>query len=160
MLFSQLEDGSKMKALPFYSDSIILGLPNAPRYQCLLKKKPTINELLTTESFVWNQSLNEISCDYLHQMNVEKDDLNIIAEMNSEQLAKNAVIDGLGVSFLSKISLKCAMKSAEILTYELPLFPSRTFQIVYPHKTQLNDAGKDFVQLLRSGSFDFDKCMH
>lgn len=159
-IVSQLEQDPKMKALPFYNDSIILGLPNTPRYQCLLKKKPTIHELLATESFVWNQPLNEISCDYLRQINVEKKELNIIAEMNSEQLAKNAVIDGLGISFLSKISLKCAMKSAEILTYELPLFPSRTFQIVYPRKIQLNDAGKDFVQFLRSGSFDFDKCMH
>ncbi len=145
----QTSDEQKWKALPIYNDSVIIGLPNTPRYQCLLMKKPSVFELLSQEGIVWNQSLNSLICNYLKQLGMQKEDLNIIVEMNSEQLAKTAVIDGLGISFLSKISLKCAIKSAEILVYELPDPPIRTIRVMYNRKKHLNRAGKNFVEFKR-----------
>ncbi len=155
---SHMSAAKSWKILPIYGDSIIIGLPSTPRYQCLLKKKPTIYELLEKERIIWNQSLDSLICDYLEQLGLQKDSLNIVGEMNSEQLAKTAVIDGFGISFLSKISLKCAIKSAEILTYELPDSPVRTIKVVYSPKKRLNRAGKDFVDFLNSKTFDFEKC--
>ncbi len=155
---SQLSGGQTWKALPIYGDSIIIGMPNTPRYQCLRMKKPSVYELLKKEKIIWNQSLDTLVCDYLEQFGIQKESLNIIGEMNSEQLAKTAVIDGLGISFLSNISLKCAVKSAEILTYELPDPPVRTIKVVYSQNKWLNKAGKDFVDFLNSKTFDFEKC--
>lgn len=157
-IVSQTVDGQQLKNLPIYDDQIVLGLPNTPRYRCLLMKKPSIYELLTKEDFIWNYSLDSVCCEYLEQLGLQKNDLNIIVEMSSEQLAKNAVIDGLGISFLSKISLKCAVKSAEVLAYELPDSPHRTITVVYNQKKHLNRAGNDFVNFLKSGVFDFEKC--
>ena len=121
-------------------------------------KKPSLYDILTREEFVWNQDLEDVANEYLKHLGLCKNDLNIIVEMSSEQLSKNAVIDGLGISFLSKISLKCAIKSAEILTFDLPEAPKRTITVVYNPKVTLNRAGKDFVDFLNKGSFDFEKC--
>lgn len=151
-------ENQKLKNLPIFDDQIILGLPNTPKNQCLLMKKPSLYDILTREEFVWNQDLEDVANEYLKHLGLCKNDLNIIVEMNSEQLAKNAVIDGLGISFLSKISLKCAIKSAEILTFDLPEAPKRTITVVYNPKVTLNRAGKDFVDFLSKGTFDFEKC--
>lgn len=148
----------KLKNLPIFDDQIVLGFPYTPRNQCLLMKKPSLYDILTREEFVWNYDLDDFANNYLKQLGLCKNDLNIIVEMSSEQLAKNAVIDGLGISFLSKISLKCAIKSAEILTFDLPEAPKRTITVVYNKKGTLNRAGKDFVDFLNKGSFDFEKC--
>lgn len=157
-IVSQPVSNSKFKHLPIYNDSISLALPNTPRYQCLLMKKPTLEEILLKETFIWDYSLNDIVCCYLEQLGYRKNDLNIIAEFSSEQLAKNSVIDGLGLAFLSKISLKCAVKSAEILVYDIPEPPHRTINVVYNPKIHLNNAGNAFMNFLNSGAFDFEKC--
>ncbi len=151
-------NNQKLKNQPIFDDQVVLGLPNTPRNKCLLMKKPSLYDILTKEEFIWNNDLDEITNNYLKQMGLCKNDLNIIVEMSSEQLAKNAVIDGLGVSFLSKISLKCAIKSAEILTFDLPNAPKRTISLIYNPKGTLNRAGKDFVDFLGKGIFDFEKC--
>lgn len=151
-------DDQRLKNLPIFDDQIVLGLPYTPRNQCLLMKKPSLYDILTREEFVWNQDLEDVANEYLKHLGLCKNDLNIIVEMSSEQLSKNAVIDGLGISFLSKISLKCAIKSAEILTFDLPEAPKRTITVVYNPKVTLNRAGKDFVDFLNKGSFDFEKC--
>lgn len=149
---------SKMKNLPIFDDQIVLALPYTPRNQCMLLKKPSLYEILTKEEFIWNCDLDDFANEYLNQIGLCKNNLNIIVEMSSEQLTKNAVIDGLGISFLSKISLKCAIKSAEILTYELPNAPKRTITVVYDPKSHLTRAEKNFVNFLCEGSFDFEKC--
>lgn len=151
-------ENQKLKNIPIFDDQIVIGLPNTPRNRCLLMKKPSVYDLLTKEEFIWNDSLNDVACEYLEQLGLCKNDLNIIVEMSSEQLAKNAVIGGLGISFLSKISLKCAIKSAEILTFDLPEAPKRTITVIYNPKVALNRAGKDFVDFLNKGCFDFEKC--
>lgn len=121
-------------------------------------KKPTLEEVLLKETFIWDNSLNDVVSCYLEKLGYRKNDLNIIAEFNSEQLAKDSVIDGLGLAFLSKISLKCAIKSAEVLTYDIPEPPHRTIMVVYNQKTHLNNAGTAFMAFLKSGTFDFEKC--
>ena len=157
-IISQPIENLRFKALPIYNDSLALALPNTPRYQCLLMKKPTLEEILLKETFIWDYSLDDLVCNYLGQLGFKKNDLNIIAEFSSEQSAKNSVIDGLGLAFLSKISLKCAIKSAEVLTYELPEPPHRTIMVVYNQKNHLNQAGTEFMNFLNSGTFDFEKC--
>lgn len=157
-IVSQPISNSKFKSLPIFNDSISLALPNTPRYQCLLMKKPTLEEVLLKETFIWDNSLNDVVSCYLEKLGYRKNDLNIIAEFNSEQLAKDSVIDGLGLAFLSKISLKCAIKSAEVLTYDIPEPPHRTIMVVYNQKTHLNNAGTAFMAFLNSGTFDFEKC--
>lgn len=157
-ILSSPTDNQNFRNLPIYNDKIVLALPNSPRNRCLLMKKPSIIELLTKNEFVWNNSLDDAISYYLTQLGLQKDDLNIIAEMSSEQVTKDAVIDGLGISFLSKISLKCAVKSADVLTYDLPDAPFRTITVVYNPKANMNTASKKFVDFLKSGTFDFDKC--
>lgn len=154
----QISGEQKWKALPIYHDSILIGLPNTPRCQCLLMKRPSVCELLRSEAVIWNRSLDSLVSSYLQYLELPKEELNILVEMDSEQLAKTAVIDGLGISFLSKLSVKCAVKSAEILTYELPDPPVRTVRVLYDQKKRLTRAGKEFVEFLSSGSFDFEKC--
>ena len=132
-IVSQPISNSKFKSLPIFNDSISLALPNTPRYQCLLMKN-LLGGSSIKRDFIWDNSLNDVVSCYLEKLGYRKNDLNIIAEFNSEQLAKDSVIDGLGLAFLSKISLKCAIKSAEVLTYDIPEPPHRTIMVVYNQK--------------------------
>ena len=65
-------------------------------------EKPTLAEVLLKETFIWDNSLNDVVSCYLEKLGYRKNDLNIIAEFNSEQLAKDSVIDGLGLAFYQK----------------------------------------------------------
>ena len=159
-LITQDEIPADYRARNLYHDHIVLGLPNIPRYYQTFSSGVDIRKLLTREVFVWNQELDHQICAYLDYLGLTKNDLNIIAEMSSNQLTKNAVIEGLGISILSRISLKCAIKSAEILSYELPGAPTRPIQIVSKSKVPLNLAERNFLQYLTSNKIDFDKCHH
>lgn len=151
---------SGYKSRPFYDDALVLGLPNTPHYRQYLSNSADIRDILTSEAFVWIQELNGEIIDYLSQIGLSKSDLNIVAEMSSLLLAKNAVIEGLGISLLSKISLKCAVKSAEILTMDLEGAPCQSIQIITKEKSQLNSAERSFLRFLTSNTFDYEKCNH
>lgn len=151
---------SGCKSRSFYNDELVLGLPNTPRFQQLLEDIPDIRDILASEPFVWIQEMDGEIMEYLSQIGMSKSDLNIVAELSSVLLAKNAVIEGLGISLLSRISLKCALKSAEILSVSLEGAPCRSIQIVSKVKSQLNSAEREFLRFMSSNSFDFEKCNH
>lgn len=157
---AQKEIPADHKAKNLYNDNVVLGLPNLPRYYQTFRTGVDVRKLLTKEVFVWNQELDPQIRAYLEHIGLEKEDLNIIAEMSSNQLTKNAVIEGLGISILSRISLKCAIKSADILAIDLPGAPICPIQIVSKSKVPLNPAERDFLQYLTSNKIDFDKCNH
>lgn len=148
------------KSQPFYDDALVLGFPNTPHYRQYLSKTMDIRKVLISEDFIWIQELDREITDYLEQMGLSKSDLNIVAEMSSLLLAKNAVIEGLGISLLSKISLKCAIKSEEILIIDLEGAKSRSIQLISKEKSLLNDSEKDFFRFLTANTFDFERCNH
>lgn len=144
--------------IPIYEDKIVIGMPNLPRYRNIISRNQSVIDLLKNELMVWNVSLEPFILKYLASIGLSKSDLNIVAEINSEQLARTCVIEGVGISFLSRLSMKCALKSQELLLYEEDRPPTRTVTVITNHDEKLSESCNSFISFLRSGEFDFEKC--
>lgn len=152
------DSANVQNCIPIYEDKIVIGMPNLPRYRNILQRGSSVRDVLLNEHVIWNQSVEDYVNDYLATIGLTKDDLTIISEVNSEQLVKTCVINGMGISFMSRISMKCALKSAEMLLYEPYNAPSRRINVL-TQETAKNNACTRFISFLQSGEFDFEKCL-
>lgn len=87
--------------------------------------------------------------DYLKEKNVDTDNLNIIAEVESNEAIKKFVEYGLGISFISTRSIQKEIKDGMLKTAALGNDPiRRKFYFVYHKKrvlSPLSETFKDFI---------------
>lgn len=90
----------------------------------------------------------------LERLGLTMEDLNIVAEFGSNEAVKEAVINGLGVSFLSSLSVSNEIKNKGIKKiYISDLKIERSFYIVKHKKRTLPLHYKNFIDLLVNFSF-------
>lgn len=136
--------GGKLEAEPLWKDRLVLAVPKDHRWQTAGCVK--IQELLE-EPFIIRErgsGTREILERYLKEKkNTSLFQFHIAAELGSSEAVKEAIIAGLGVSFLSGYAISRELKTGDLVEISLPgwrieryfyLINRRQFGLMHPHR--------------------------
>lgn len=139
--------------IPFCQDSLVLATPVTEHFLELKNKKTTFTDF-KNETFIIreNGSGTKREMDvFLDKLGMSTDDLKVIARMNDLESIKKSVMNGLGISMLSRHSVKDLEKSKQILLFPLEEpAPIRTFYIVFNRNKVLRPHVKQFVEFVEN----------
>lgn len=106
-------------------DEIVIILPNKEKYKEIVKKGSSLDWILT-EPIIMRQSGSGTRREaerILIKNNIDLSHLNIVADYDSTDTIKRSVINGLGISFVSKLTIESELKAESLLF--MPLDHSR-----------------------------------
>ena len=110
---------------PILNDELVLVTPNKPPYN---KQKTKISkENLIEYTFLMRNHSSGTTKEALYilsRLGISENDLKIIAKMNNIEILQQCIIEGLGVSILSKNTVSHWVECGKILTFELEKSPS------------------------------------
>lgn len=97
-----------LKYIDFYEDELVLAVPNNKKYQ-VFTDQPVDMDILFTEHFIFRKEgsgTRRLVKQALSKKDISLDDLNIVSLIDSNIMIKKMIELELGVSFISKISIK------------------------------------------------------
>jgi DNA-binding transcriptional LysR family regulator len=136
--------GGRLEAEPLWKDRLVLAVPKDHRWQTAGRVK--IQELLR-EPFIIRErgsGTREILERYFKEKkNISLSQFRIVAELGSSEAVKEAVVAGLGVSFLSVYAVGRELKTGDLTEIPLPgcrieryfyLINRRQFGLMHHHR--------------------------
>ncbi len=143
------KEGSQLDYIDIMDDEIVLIAPNSNEYaqfKSLTLQNFTPAPLIMREEGSGTRTVVE---NALRQAGIGLNDLNIIAEIESSETIKKLVINGLGLSFISKKAIEAELEAGQLRILPVEeLSISRKFYFVYHTKrvlSPLSDAFKEFI---------------
>ncbi len=136
-----------LASLPFLDNELVAAVPAG--HPLLQRAQPTLEDflqagLLTREPGSGSRLALELHCQQ------QRLDLKAIMQLGSNDAVKHAVLAGLGVAVLPKLSILPELQLGSLHTLDLPGFPlRRSWCVVYPqgkHPTPAMQAFLDYVQ--------------
>lgn len=147
-LTGQLCANPQCVCIPFCSDQLAIVTPKTPYYQELKESKPTIRRLLKEPMIMREQgSATQRAADYfLKNLKIPVHQLQIIARINDLESIKRMILNGMGISILSKYAITDLEQQQQIFTYPLPTDIPRQFYIVYLKSRPLKPIVTQFIE--------------
>lgn len=88
---------------------------------------------------------------FLNSMDIDENELNIVARMNDQEAIKRLVAGGMGVSIMSERAVQTLEQYKQALVFELPEeLSTRYFYLIYRRKQQLKGHVKEFITFLQT----------
>ncbi|WP_100638646.1 LysR family transcriptional regulator [Marinobacter salexigens] len=147
IIMGMVPQGRPLTSLPFLDNELI---PVAAAGHPLLEQETVTaeeflnNKLLTREPGSGSRLALEVYCQQ-HQLKIDP-----IMELGSNDAVKHAVLAGLGVAVVPKLSVLSELALGTLAALEIPGFPlRRSWCVVYPqrrHPTPVMKAFVDYVQ--------------
>jgi len=140
-----------LKYISFYEDELVLATPNNNHYPMPIDTTLDL-DILFKENFVLRTEgsgtrLFLEKC--LNNIDISIDDLNAVALIDSNEMIKKMIELGLGVSFVSKISIKNEIALGLIKSFRIKdLDLKRNFYFIYSKNRTLSpiiETFKDFI---------------
>lgn len=149
------EDTPKCVFLPFCEDDLVLALPANQHYFHLLNQNLSIQEILKEPVILREpgSGTRKAADLYLDSIHLSPEHLNVIARTNDLESTKRMIQNGMGISILSKYTVKDLEAQGVILTLPLHSGIRRSFYIVYRKDNALKSAFQDFIQYVRQQDF-------
>lgn len=149
------EDTPKCVFLPFCEDDLVLALPANQHYFHLLNQNSSIQEILKEPVILREpgSGTRKAADLYLDSIHLSPEHLNVIARTNDLESTKRMIQNGMGISILSKYTVKDLEDQGVILTLPLHSGIRRSFYIVYRKDNALKSAFHDFIQYVRQQDF-------
>lgn len=97
-----------LKYIDFYEDELVLAVPNNMNYPTSINNPPDF-DILLSEKFIFRKKgsgTRELIEGKLLEKEISLDDLNIVSYIDSNEMIKRMIELELGISFLSKLSIK------------------------------------------------------
>lgn len=127
-----------LKYIDFYEDQLVLAVPNNEHYSMLTDESLDM-DILFSEKFIFRKEgsgTRRLIEQNLLDKNISLDDLNIISLVDSNEMIKKMIELGLGISFISEISIKNEIALGLVKPLRLKdLDLKRSFYFVY-HKNR------------------------
>ncbi len=137
------------KYIPFCTDKLVIAMPNTTKYQNMIKSKDL--KTIMKEPFV-------IRCDgsgtkketkkRLKENNIDFDELNIVATLDSTQGIIHSIKSGMGISVISELAILENIQKKEIITFDLS-GEEREFYIVHNINYPLSKSAKRFIKIIK-----------
>jgi DNA-binding transcriptional LysR family regulator len=140
-------DESKLIFMPFTKDELVLAIPTS---YYLPKKEKSPFAILKGIPFIMREdgSGTRIAIErFLNQKGIDINNLNVVAELGSTEAVRQAIINGIGVSILSKRAIEVELKAGLIKVVSFDKKPMwRDFYLVYPKGETLSPLAKAFLE--------------
>lgn len=140
---------SRCTFVPFVSDELVVAVPNTPHYQELISSRTPLSQLLKEPIIMRTDHSGTMreTQQFLQRLQISMDDLNIIAYMNDAAAIQNCVIQGLGVSIMSRQTVEASAQRGDLLMIPLGEHALlRKLYIVYRESEFLPRTSLDFIR--------------
>ena len=140
---------SRCAFVPFVSDELVVAVPNTPHYQELISSRTPLSQLLKEPIIMRTDHSGTMreTQQFLQRLQISMDDLNIIAYMNDAAAIQNCVIQGLGVSIMSRQTVEASAQRGDLLMIPLGEHALlRKLYIVYRESEFLPRTSLDFIR--------------
>ena len=146
------EADASLSYLPFCTDQLVMITPSSSHYLALMKRKPTIRQLLKEPIILREEGSGTLkaSARYLESLGIRFEDLNVVARINDLESIKQMVISGMGISILSACTVSNIKESGQALVCPLHTELKRSFYLVYPKQENISGVLKDFIRFCTS----------
>lgn len=137
-------DKNKYVSRPFYTDELVLIVNNDHRLanKSSCKLADIEDEVFITKNS--HSSLYRFLDERVQDFNFEK---RLI--ISNQEAIKHAVIEGIGISIMSKVSVEVEIKAGLIKALEIEDYNlTRDINLVYDRRKYITPAGHEFFQLL------------
>lgn len=146
------QSDKKLCYLPFYEDRLVMILPNEEHYQKILEKKNPLEEILKEPVILREDGsgTKKNAESFFESRGIKREQLNVVACMNDQEMIKKSVSKGMGVSIISKVSAMDYVKMGRILMYEPKEGPIvRPLYIVFEQRKRFGRAEKEFIDFCK-----------
>ena len=144
-------DPKIFKYLPLAEDRLVLAAQNNERYR-KMKNANVHGADLLTEPLVTRKDGSGTYLtfrNYIDQIIIPKNQLNIVAQVDDPEAIKNMVSQGLGVSVLSALSIAQEVAAGTLLSFEMSEDSlKRDLYLIYRRDTELTVAERRFASFL------------
>ena len=138
-----------MKYIKIFDDEIVLITPKSERYNSIdsINIKDLRNfPIIMREN---GSGTRENLCKKLSDEGLQFNDLNVIAEIESNQTIKKFVMNGLGISFISNRAIQDEISMKKINIIKVNNFSiKRSFYFAYHDKRALSPLAKTFKDFI------------
>lgn len=138
--------------LPFYEDRLVIILPNEKHYQKLLEDENPIERILKEPIILREEGsgTKKTAESFFKEKGIRREELNVVALMNDQEMIKKSVSKGMGVSLISKKSVLDYVKMGRLLMYEPEGEPiRRPLYLVFGQKKRFGRVEKEFIEFCR-----------
>ncbi len=138
----------------FCSDRIVMITPNTEEYRALQTDEPIdIAPILESAGVIMREVGSGTRAEttrVLGEAGIRESDLNVVASLNDLGTIKNLVEHGLGISFVSALSVRNRVNANRLLAFEIANANTRRcFYILKRKKTNLSPAAERFLAFMR-----------
>ena len=121
-------------------------------YYLNLQHNVSPRELLLREPVVLREKGSQKSANrYLMSLDINEDDMNVVARVNDQETVKNMVSTGMGISLISELAARDMIRSRRLLKFELPDSNIQNMiYLYYRNRFGTQPAVYDFVEYLKS----------
>ena len=136
---------------PFCRNRMVIITPVTERY---LNRQNAISprEMLLQEPVVLREKGSQKSANrYLMSLDINEDDMNVVARVNDQETVKNMVSTGMGISLISELAARDMIRSRRLLKFEVP--DSRAQNMIYLYyrnRFGTQPAVRDFISYLKN----------
>ena len=108
-------------------------------------------EMLLREPVVLREKGSQKSANrYLMSLDINEEEMNVVARVNDQETVKNMVATGMGISLISEIAARDMVRSKRLLKFELPDFQVQNMiYLYYRGRFGTQPAVQDFLDYLK-----------
>ncbi|TYP92735.1 DNA-binding transcriptional regulator, LysR family [Fodinibius salinus] len=151
-ILTQIPNDDSIDSIPFLENPLVMG---APPEHSLSGEKKVSTEQLTEEPFVFRElgsGTRMVMESYFKEngMNVSP-----IMELGMNEAVKQAIMAGIGLSLISKLSLENELNLNKISILNVPDFPMMThWHMLYKKDKRLTPVTQNFISFLQENNIE------
>ena len=140
------------KYIPFYKDQLVVITPNTEKYQEYKRMGGDIS-WIQEESVIMRQEgsgTRKEAEKQLRHLGIRTERLRIIASIANQETIKKSVIQGMGISILSRLAAKNEVESGRVLEFPIPeADEGRDLNLVYNKNHPLTRSAQRFIKTVK-----------
>jgi DNA-binding transcriptional LysR family regulator len=138
--------------VPFVLDELVIAAPNTAHYRQMLRPDVSLDELLREPVILrTGSSGTELETErFLSGLHISLDDLNIVAYLNDANALRECVVQGLGISIISRRMVERLERQGLLILFPLGKHKfMRNLYLVYMENRYLPKNTSDFIRFLK-----------
>ena len=140
------------KYIPFYKDQLVVITPNTEKYQEYKRMGGDIS-WIQEQSVIMREEgsgTRKEAEKQLRHLGIRTERLRIIASIANQETIKKSVIQGMGISILSRLAAKNEVESGRVLEFPIPeADEGRDLNLVYNKNHPLTRSAQRFIKTVK-----------
>ena len=140
------------KYIPFYKDQLVVITPNTEKYQEYKRMGGDIS-WIQEESVIMREEgsgTRKEAEKQLRHLGIRTERLRIIASIANQETIKKSVIQGMGISILSRLAAKNEVERGRVLEFPIPeADEGRDLNLVYNKNHPLTRSAQRFIKTVK-----------